>query len=320
MINNNTNQHLVSIIVVTYNSSEYILETLESTKNQTYQHIELIVADDSSIDNTVEICKKWIEKNNKRFVSSKIVASEKNKGIPANCNNGLYVSRGKWIKLIAGDDVLKENCIETYINFIHKNIKSDIKSVFALQQRFNDVLEVENFTDIIPTIDNHVLYSRDSNAKQQFQSLLKLEKYIPGPASFFDRQLLIDLNGFIEKYKMLEDYPLYLRILEKGYKIHFLPEITVYYRIHSKSVLRKDINKKIITDLNISWNHFQRDYVIHRVSFIRKIDIIWQTLLIFLVIKLGNKGRLAKSVFKIGKKLRPVRILSIKKKLIKNNH
>ncbi len=53
---------LVSIIVITYNSSKYVLETLESAKAQTYQNIELIVSDDGSTDNTIEICKIWIEK------------------------------------------------------------------------------------------------------------------------------------------------------------------------------------------------------------------------------------------------------------------
>ena len=58
---------LVSIIVITYNSSKYVLETLESAKAQTYQNIELIVTDDCSNDNTVEICRKWIEENKERF-------------------------------------------------------------------------------------------------------------------------------------------------------------------------------------------------------------------------------------------------------------
>ena len=59
----NMRQPLVSINITTYNSSKFIIETLESAKMQTYQNIELIVSDDSSVDNTVELCKKWIEKN-----------------------------------------------------------------------------------------------------------------------------------------------------------------------------------------------------------------------------------------------------------------
>ena len=58
---------LVSIIVITYNSSKYVLETLESAKAQTYENIELIISDDGSTDDTIKICKNWLEKNQDRF-------------------------------------------------------------------------------------------------------------------------------------------------------------------------------------------------------------------------------------------------------------
>ena len=54
---------LISIVVITYNNSNYIEETLESIKSQTYNNIELIVSDDCSTDKTVEITEEWIDKN-----------------------------------------------------------------------------------------------------------------------------------------------------------------------------------------------------------------------------------------------------------------
>ena len=113
-------QPLVSIIVITYNSSKYVLETLESAKAQTYQNIELIVSDDCSTDNTVEICREWIEKNKKRFLRTELITSEKNTGIPANCNRGVKAAQGEWVKLIAGDDILCNNCIEANIEYAKK--------------------------------------------------------------------------------------------------------------------------------------------------------------------------------------------------------
>ena len=59
---------LVSIIVMTYNSEKYILETLESVRAQTYKNIELLVTDDCSIDNTVELVNVWIQENKFRFL------------------------------------------------------------------------------------------------------------------------------------------------------------------------------------------------------------------------------------------------------------
>ena len=64
----NIDQNLiVTIIVATYNSSKYVLETLESIKNQTYPHLSLIITDDCSTDDTVDICKKWVGLNESRF-------------------------------------------------------------------------------------------------------------------------------------------------------------------------------------------------------------------------------------------------------------
>ena len=67
---------LVSVSVITYNSSKTVLETLESVKTQTYPNIELIISDDCSPDNTVEVCREWIEQNKERFVRIEILAAE----------------------------------------------------------------------------------------------------------------------------------------------------------------------------------------------------------------------------------------------------
>ena len=61
---------LVSIVVITYNSSKYVLDTLQSVYNQTYKNLELIISDDCSSDNTVAIVEKWLIDNGNRFVES----------------------------------------------------------------------------------------------------------------------------------------------------------------------------------------------------------------------------------------------------------
>lgn len=123
---------LVSVVVITYNSSKYILECLDSIYNQTYQNIELIITDDCSKDNTVEVCKKWLEQFSDRFIQTKQITTTINTGTSANCNRGISETMGKWYKIIAGDDRLLKNCIEDNIHYVvnHKNVDflfSDIK-------------------------------------------------------------------------------------------------------------------------------------------------------------------------------------------------
>ena len=112
---------LVSIPVITYNSSKTILDTLDSIKMQTYDNIELIISDDASSDNTVSICKEWISKNQSRFVRVELIEGRLNVGISANANRAADVCKGIWIKGIAGDDILFPDSIGKYIKYVQNH-------------------------------------------------------------------------------------------------------------------------------------------------------------------------------------------------------
>ncbi len=58
---------LVSVLVITYNSEKYVIETLNSIKNQTYNNLELIISDDNSQDNTINLCEHWVNENKSFF-------------------------------------------------------------------------------------------------------------------------------------------------------------------------------------------------------------------------------------------------------------
>ena len=97
---------LVSIGIITYNSEKTILETLNSAYNQTYKNIELIISDDFSHDNTVNICKEWISEHSSRFVNCFVLTSTQNTGTSANCNRLINYCSGEYLKILAGDDIL----------------------------------------------------------------------------------------------------------------------------------------------------------------------------------------------------------------------
>lgn len=94
---------LVSVVLITYNSSKYVLDTLESVKNQTWDNIELIISDDGSTDNTTAICSNWLSENQNRFYNALLITVDENTGIPSNCNRGLRATKGEWLKTISGD-------------------------------------------------------------------------------------------------------------------------------------------------------------------------------------------------------------------------
>ncbi len=152
---------LVSIIVITYNSSKYVLETLESTKNQTYQNIELIVSDDCSTDNTFEICRSWIEQNKERFVRTQLVTSNKNTGIAPNCNRGLKMAQGEWVKLIAGDDILLAHCIKKNVGYTM--LCENVQFLVSLCQPFK-ILNGE--LELLPTFPGSTFFNEQMSSRE----------------------------------------------------------------------------------------------------------------------------------------------------------
>ena len=102
-----------AIVIVTYNSSKTIISTLESVKAQTYKPLEVIISDDGSKDDTLEVCKKWIRDNENELYSVKIVTTPQNTGVVNNCNRGVGAVSGKcnWLKFIAGDDMFAPRCL-----------------------------------------------------------------------------------------------------------------------------------------------------------------------------------------------------------------
>lgn len=229
-MNKNENP-LVSIIVITYNSSKYVLETLESAKYQTYKNIELIISDDGSDDKTVGICKKWLGRNSNYFVITKLILSEKNTGIPANCNRGLNEAKGEWIKFIAGDDSLNKNCIIDNVNYISQN--PYIKVLLSYAEIYLNTFSKENRSNLYPNSINEDFFNSNISAEEQYKLLLLSDRVHSTPSLFISRNTLNSINGFDERFKHAEDYPLWLRLTKFGYKLCFMEKITVKYRKHA---------------------------------------------------------------------------------------
>jgi teichuronic acid biosynthesis glycosyltransferase TuaG len=94
------NNPLVSVLIPSYNSALYLDESIESILNQTYANWELIITDDCSTDNSVEVAKKYSSKDER----IKVVENKKNRGISGNMNEGLKHCKGKYIGILDADD------------------------------------------------------------------------------------------------------------------------------------------------------------------------------------------------------------------------
>ena len=106
----------MSIIMPSYNTANYIGESINSVINQTYKNWELIIVDDCSTDNTDEIVKKFL--NDKRI---KYFRNNKNSGAAISRNKALREAKGKWIAFLDSDDLWVPEKLEKQVNFMEKN-------------------------------------------------------------------------------------------------------------------------------------------------------------------------------------------------------
>lgn len=215
---------LVSLVVIAYNSSKYIIETLESIKKQTYENIELIIADDRSTDNTSEIVNSWLAKNSNRFIRSTLLVNAKNLGVAPNCNAGLAHAKGEWVKLIAGDDLLEARAISSYIEYLgrHPDARAVLANLRLFGEKFGNITIDPNFGAL--------------SARDQLRYLLTNSRPAFGPSGIVHRDTLLRLGGFDERVPMLEDLPMSLRFLSNGVKIYLLEDYLVRYRIRNTSL------------------------------------------------------------------------------------
>lgn len=224
-------QPLVSVIIITYNSSEYVVDTLDSAFAQTYPNVEIIVTDDCSTDNTVAVCRQWISnhKDTRRPVT--LVEAEQNTGVSGNCNRGLQASHGEWIKVIAGDDMLAPTAIEDYIGYVTSY--PNVRHLIANAVHFTEHLKDDDLKH--PDMISHFLYRDAISVKKQY-AVIRKTFFGSGPTYFIKADALKELGGYDERFPMQEDYPLFIKMIGKGYKMMLLDKVTVYKRMVPTSI------------------------------------------------------------------------------------
>ena len=227
-------QPLVSIIVATFNSAQFVIETLESAKAQTYQSIELVVSDDCSSDNTVELCRNWIAQNKDRFVKTQLITVPENTGVSANCNRMIQAAEAEWIKMIAGDDILLPNCIEDNMLFAKANKNAAI--LFSQVLLYQDDFVKDKFVSAVPSQFPMNLMNPAYSAAVQYKLLLLSDRITYTPSYFFKKQALLEVNGYDEENKLVEDYPMWLKLTQAGNQLHYFHIATVGYRRHQQAL------------------------------------------------------------------------------------
>lgn len=218
------NKGLVSIIVCSYNHEKYIIQCLDSIKSQSYTNIQLIVADDASKDNSVEIFEQWLADNN--YPAEKNF-HQKNKGFAITLNKCIKISKGEYIKIIAADDYLHPESIEYCVNALDQ-LGNNYGMVFSDFWTIDDDNHPVKF---FLNYENKDFFNPDNSLKKE-----QLVKYncIISPTVLMRKDVLL-ATGEYNPSLLLEDHDRWLRINEIK-KIHFIDRKLVYYRVLESGV------------------------------------------------------------------------------------
>lgn len=122
---------LISIVIATYNAEKYLERCLNSIIPQLNSECELLVIDGGSSDNTLNIIN-----SKKEYIS--YVISEKDQGIYDAWNKGIMHSKGEWIMFVGADDILLENALDTYIDYLMNNSVENLDFICAKNRYVNE--------------------------------------------------------------------------------------------------------------------------------------------------------------------------------------
>jgi glycosyltransferase involved in cell wall biosynthesis len=209
-----SNLPIVTIYITNFNYSKYITKAIESALNQTYENIEILIIDDGSTDNSVEIINNY-------STNPKITPLfKKNEGLLAACNTALYSAKGEYILRLDADDWLDENIISVFVNKMQKDKQIEIL--------FPDYYEVDQDGNILNTFRRH-----------NFDEVNLHDQSAHGACTMFKTKTLIDMGGYDEYFECQDGVDIWLRFIKK-FKVSNINIPLFYYRKHESSLTRKE--------------------------------------------------------------------------------
>ena len=186
-----------SIITVSYNAGEIIEDTIQSVITQTYHHIEYIIVDGASTDNTLSVIEKY-----KSFIST--VISEPDKGIYDAMNKGLNLATGDYICFLNAGDSLKED--ETLLKMVHSINTPGLPDVLYGQTALVD-------------INRHFLRMRRLTAPEVLTWKSFKQGMLVCHQAFFAKRTLAEPYDL--QYRFSADFDWCIRIMKKSQNLHY---------------------------------------------------------------------------------------------------
>lgn len=217
------NQYSITVAIPVFNGGKYITEALDSIINQSLLPDEIIIADDNSTDNTLDIVAEWHTRN--EFIKLRIINNPTNIGYGKNLDVCLDSCKTKFIQFLHQDDILTNQCLEHNLNAFKDNpglalVGGREKHVNERKESLSD--NKKSFSDI------------EFRRGQVCEFIVKMSHYIPVSSVMLDVDKAKNVGHFVVE-NLSYDELFWVKTVQK-YPIKILGKINILRRMHGENL------------------------------------------------------------------------------------
>lgn len=217
------NNPLISIVIPSFNGSNFLAKAIDSVLRQDYKNIELILINDCSTDNSLQIMQEYQAKNLGKI---KLINNQQNLGLPATLNKAFSLANGEVFGWISDDNIFDDSAISKMLSKMFADYPDSYDVIYSDYQLINSLGDVTKNIKV-GEIDKIIF------------------KYAIGPCFIFKKECFNATGGFNEDYKMCEDYYFILQLYNMNFKFSKIDNFLFKFRIHNNQM---SSNNKALTD------------------------------------------------------------------------
>jgi len=236
----------ISVVVPVYNVENYIDKTIQSLCTQTYQNLQILLIDDGSADKSLQICRKWAEKDSRIQV-----LAQENKGVSFTRNRGIKEADGKYVMFMDADDWIEADMLEQLYNLAEK-YQADVANCILQEETPEMAQEAQ-----IPVIKDKkdIKVTHYDNRVESGLAMLA----VWGPVCKLYRKSVIEQIQF-ENYKVAEDLLFNTNVIcsEAFSKVATIYYPFYHYVIYPGSAMKQKFQQKYMDAMQVELECYEK--------------------------------------------------------------
>jgi glycosyltransferase involved in cell wall biosynthesis len=233
----------VSVIMSVWNDEKFLSDAIASILNQSYNDFEFIIVNDGSTDDSMNIVETYASRDNRIRI-----INQRNKGLTRALNVGIQESRGQYIARMDADDISYSERFALQVQYLEENpdcvlVGGQVELIDENGARIfsSPIIDIESTTG---RMEHLMLDHADID-----QALLSQHWPLVHPAIMMRRQAVRDVGGYHEKWKILQDHDLFLKLAEVG-QLANLPDVVLQYRRRPGQATKKSTVHLVVKRIN----------------------------------------------------------------------